>query len=499
MRRRILVGIFFLLTLRFLAVLLIPPGGDEVAQLYIADDIAQGVHFPVYFYQQDVMGTLESYFLAPFFRLFGFSFWGGRLYYSLFYFSFMGIYLWIVRRRFGPELTGYLFILLSILPFPALFFTTVIGWTEIPLLAILSLFLLLKMAEARDAGRKTSGPSLGLGMVCGIALWCNPLFILWLAPIGISLVWLIPPRGKARLLSIFFLGLLLGLLPVWLHGLQTGVFMSVKERGGLGFVREGSLLRVWYLFFARMKYFLSTFSFGSPSPWIDRSIRALSFIPLSIFLISFLSLLFHFLRSWRVQGPGEKVFYIFMIVPPLVFAALYGSRDFTGKDEGMRFFLQLLIPYLFAAAWQLQRLKSNFLKKGLLALLGGVLFLGNLYSGSELFLKTSELRQLVRFLEKEGLRFGIADLGIAYPVNALSRHRVIATPLPHHAVSESIWKKVKAEGPRFLVLERENPQLRKELEGDPNLKEASVGPYDIFYGDSDYLKSILDVREPILG
>ena len=489
-------GIFLLLALRFLAIWLIPPGGDEVVQLYIADDIARFRQLPIYFYDQALMGTLESYFLAPVFKLFGFSFLAGRIAYSLFYFSFMAMFLGVTRRLFGRELSFYLLILLSILPFPALFFTTVIGWAEIPMLAILSLVLLLKAAH-EEPGR-LGWPSLGLGFVCGIAFWCNPLFAVWLVPIGISLIGLGLTKG-ARLPAGFLLGLLVGLFPVWIHGLRTGILMNLSDRGGGGFVALGDLARVFYLFFARMKYFLSTFSFGPVSPWSDQLIRGLSFIPFLIFSISFGSLVLYFLRSYKRLKREEKIFYSFVILPPLVLMLLYCSRNFIARDEGMRFFVQLLAAYPFAVAWQLERLKSTVWKKGCLGILLGVLILGNLFSGREMVRRGSELRNLAQFLEREGLRFGIADIGIAYPLNVLTRHRVLTTPLLHHAASDSIWERVKAGGPRFLILERQNPQLRGDVERDPHLKKTSVGAYDVFYGESDYLSSILDVREPILG
>jgi len=495
LRSRVLWGLLLALSLRLFAILIIPPGGDEVAQLYMADDIAHFTRFPIYFDQQAAMGTLESYFLAPLLRLFGFSYLAARLGYSLFYFTFMGIYLWIVKRLFSRELTAYLFILLAVLPFPALFFTTVIGWAEIPFLAIVSLALLLAMTKKL---KRSLGPSFALGFVCGIAIWCNPLFVIWMVPIGISVVWLIPQSGARKIPWGALLGLLVGLFPVWIHGLETGILMGIEDNAKRGLANVEDVPRIFYLFFARMKYFLSTFSFGSTSPWIDTLIRGLSLFPFLIFWVSFGSFVFYVFRSRKIQKPKEKVFSYFVIFPPFVLMILYCSGNFLLKDEGMRFLLQLVIPYVFVVSWQLQRLPSKVWKKGLLSLLVGGFLAGTLFSGREMIRRGSEFRELIRFLEKERLYFGIANVGTAYPLNILSGHRVVATPLPHHAISNSIWGRVKAGGPRFLILERQNPQLRKELESDPNLKKAAVGSYDVFYGESAYLVSLLDVQEPIL-
>ena len=70
--RKIIIALLLLITLRFLAVFLIPPLSDEVLQLYMARDIAHLSNFPVYFYGQNYMGPLESYVIAPFFAWFGF-------------------------------------------------------------------------------------------------------------------------------------------------------------------------------------------------------------------------------------------------------------------------------------------------------------------------------------------------------------------------------------------------------------------------------------------
>lgn len=492
-----LLGILVLLVLRSFAILTIPPGGDEVLYLYMADDIAQGVRFPLYTYEQQVLGTLNSWSLVPFLKLFGLSWPGVRFYYGLFYLAFMGMYLWIARRLFSRELVNNLFVLLSILPFPMLFFTTIPCWMDVPFLAILSLLILVKMADQTSS--QSVWPSLALGFVSGIGIWCNPLFVIWMVPAGISVMGLIPGK-KIRPAIGFFLGFLAGLFPVWIHGLQTGTLMNLDRKGGSGFVSLEALPQALYLFFSRMKYALSTFSFGPISPLVDGLLRAFSWIPFLIFSFSFAFFFFDFLKTRRDQTLPRRIFYHFIIIPPVIFAVLYSSRNFSStRDEGMRFFLQLLIPYSFAVAWQLERLKPEFLKKGLSGLLLGILLGGNLFSGWMLSRRGSELREVVRFLEREKLQFGIADMGIAYPLNVLSGHRIITTPLPHHAAARSIWEKVKAAGPRYLVLERENPQLRKELERDSNLKKDSVGSYDVFYGESDYLTSILDVQEPILG
>lgn len=491
--RFIFIATLVLLFFRLLAIFILPPDGDEVVHLHIADDIGHFVRFPVYFYQQEMMGPLESYFLAPFIRFFGFSFWGGRLAYGLFFLSFLGMFCTVVRRLFDRELAVYLFLLLSFLPFPILAFTTVVGYFEVLTLALLSLVLLLKMAGQIEGGW---GSSLGLGVLSGLAFWCNPIFVVWLAAIGVGLIWLIPHSWPRKLPYGFLMGFLVGLFPLWIHGLQAGTLMTVKGHAGGDFARLQEVPEIFYLFFARLKYFLSTSSFGSVSPLIDELIRWLSLIPFVFFWFAFGTLIFSFVRSGKTATSQEKIFYSFVILPSLMLILLYSSRHLVAEDEGARFFLPLLIPYAFVLAWWVRQFRSNFLKKAVLALLFSVLSLGYVFSGREAFRKTSEFREAARFLEKENLHFGMADIGIAYGLNVLSGHQILATPVPYRAPYEPILKKVQQETPQFFILGRRDNRFRKKLEGDSNLTKMSLTDYDIFYGRSELLKHLVTLTDP---
>lgn len=488
----ILAASLVLLVFRTVAIFILPPGGDEITHLYIARDIADFSQFPVYFYKQHIMGTLECYFIAPFFRLFGFSFWAGRFYYGLLYLAFVALYLGVVLRLFKDrELTFYLFLFLSALPFPALFFTTVIGWLDIVVLTALSLVLALKAADENEQAFRTC---FWLGLVCGLALWSNPLFVIWMAPIGISLVWIIPLSWKRKLPFWTFLGLLIGLIPVWIHGLQTGVLMSTEDHAGPSFARLEQVPLMIFLFLVRMKYFLSSFSFGSVSSFVDAPVRYFSFVPFTLFVISFMAVILYVLRSWIGLTLKEKIFYMFVTVPFFILAVLYVSRDLSG-DEGMRFFVQILIPYVFALSWGIRRIRSLFWKRGILGLLVGVLLLGNLFSGREMLRRTSELREVVRVLEEKDLRFGIGQFGFSFALNILSRDRLTVTPLFYQTTYEPIRLKVKREGAQFLIWLRRDSELLRRAAADPNLKRFSVGPYDVYYGDSDFLRGLVDTTD----
>ena len=49
-----------------------------------------------------------------------------------------------------------------------------------------------------------------MGFLCGLAFWCNPIFSVWLVPMGISLVGMFRGTGKRSVLIGFSLGFLAG-------------------------------------------------------------------------------------------------------------------------------------------------------------------------------------------------------------------------------------------------------------------------------------------------
>ena len=463
-----------------------------MVQLYMARDIAHFVNFPVYFYGQQYMGPLESYVMAPLVRLFGFSWIKGRIYYEIFYLSFMGLYLWTVRRLFNHETTLYLFILLCVLPFTALFFTVIVGYSEILALAALCLATLVKIASDTKSQKALT---LLLGAVSGLAFWCNSLFIVWLIPIGVILFTVIPSSWKRGLPLWFSIGFLAGLFPVWIHGIRTGTFLVVQG-AGYRFAALRDTPQILFLFFSRLRFFLSTYSFGWDFPILTQVIIMTSFLPLVLFGVSFCALLFSVLKNFHNRTPAQKSFYLFMILPCWMLGLFYVFRDMRA-DEGMRYFLPLLFPYAFSIAWWTQTIRQESWKKIILVTLAGVLLLGSAESLKMQRRDTVEIYQILNFLRKNGLNYGVTLSEPAYALNALGHEEILATPILYNARYGPAWEMVKKQGPSFYILERSDPFYRKEAETDPNLKKISFPRYDLFYGRSPLLLEILEAKNPV--
>ena len=481
------MSLLLLLLLRALALFWIPPQADEIVQGYMTDDIVHLRNFPLYYYGQSFMGPVESYLLAPLVRIFGSDYGVVRLGNELFYLAFVILFLKIVSRLFDRETARPLFFLLSVAPFPVLFFTTVFGYGEILPLALLSLLFLLKTLSDPKASFQYAAV---LGLISGLAFWCNPIFVIWLVPIGISLVGFTASGERAKALVGFTAGSFVGLLPAWCYAFQTGRPMFINTAGP-GYSPLEHLPHMAYLFFARMKYFLTASFFESPS-WLRHVIPFLAWIPAGLFALSWVSLFFHFFQEKDVR---KKSVYLFVLLPPGILFLLYTSRDLT-TDEGIRYFLPLIVSYAFSVAWWVRRLPS-WGRRAVLTVLGGILLLSSLGSLDAQNRQRMRYLQIVRFLEQNGLHYGVGDFNAAYAVNALSRGQILASP-PHYGMRYSpLWNAVRDHRPQFFLFETVDHRYRNRLASDPQVTHAVVGGRDIYYGTSGIFQEILETNESL--
>ena len=456
----------------------------------MTDDIAQGRNFPLYFYGQQFMGPLESYVLAPWVRILGSYYLTARLGNEIFYLIFLAGCFWVARKLFDQKFAVFILLLLALPPFPILFFTTLVGYGEILPLAIGGLILVLKLSSATEGGW---GKAFALGFISGLAMWCNALFVVWLIPIGIAFLSLTPFAWKRKLPWGFLMGFLAGLFPVWIYGLQTGTPMNVHTAGNR-FTSLENVPEHLYLFFARLKYFLTTSSYDPKSGLVRQVIACVSWFPLVCFAVSWAVLLFSSLKRRQTETNEKKIWQLFVLSPPVLLAALYISRELA-LDEGLRYMIPVFPSFVFATAWGIHRVRPAFLKQAVLISLGLILLGSSAVSlKAQAQIKTNYLK-ILEFLDRQGLHYGVGDLGVSYAVNALSRGRILMSPHRQDARSGRLWKTVRENQPNFFVFERVGHRFRSRLESDPRVTWVPVGGRDVYYGPSKIFIEILECRE----
>jgi hypothetical protein len=190
--------------------------GDETSIGVMALRVMQG-DFPVFFYGQNFMGTLEAFLMAFFFHLFSPSPLSLEILPALFSLLFLYL-LYLSAKAFFDNKTGLMSVaLLSIPPF------FLLGWSHEARLhyhfvIIFGNFLLLlaqKMVKGETSAEGKRLLFLAMGLLAGIAWWTNYLIATYILSIGL-LLFLKDKKILFRINFYFLLVMfLIGSLPLW--------------------------------------------------------------------------------------------------------------------------------------------------------------------------------------------------------------------------------------------------------------------------------------------
>jgi hypothetical protein len=164
--------------------------GDEALVGIQAEHILHG-EFPIYFYNQPYMGSLEAYLMALIFAIVGPSVWALRAEPIL---LSLGV-VWLTwqlaaelaqNARLSPQATRWFMSISALLAaIPPLYdtvleLTTLGGYIEIFLLMLLLLLFTLKLTRRRAAGASSHELAwrwAAIGFIVGLGFWINPIII----------------------------------------------------------------------------------------------------------------------------------------------------------------------------------------------------------------------------------------------------------------------------------------------------------------------------------
>lgn len=206
---------------------------DEAITGLVAQHVAQGREFPLFFYGQHYMGALESYLAAPLFAIFGSSVLALRLPNLLLYIAFLALMWRLTRRLYTPWLATAAVGLLALGSDRILKNQLIAGGGYPEMNPAGALLMLLAVNLGYGVARRRALAYAGFGLVAGLTLWDDWLVLPYVAAAGLVLLAAVlrrrsrpvPDCGWAELTGrpcrAFGIGLLVGLVPIGWHNLTA--------------------------------------------------------------------------------------------------------------------------------------------------------------------------------------------------------------------------------------------------------------------------------------
>ncbi|MFD6567736.1 hypothetical protein [Micromonospora profundi] len=197
---------------------------DEATMGLAALHIARGEGFPVWFYGQQYMGTLEAYLAAPIFALAGGpSVLGLRLPTVALYALFLLLAWRLTLRLTGDRWFGLLVVALLALGSDRIVKNQLIaggGYPEMNAAGVALALLAVDLAAGRP-GRRLARWALW-GFLAGLMLWVDPLVLPYVAATAAVLVGFCHRELRGRAGALLGSAAALGAAPLLLHSLVNG-------------------------------------------------------------------------------------------------------------------------------------------------------------------------------------------------------------------------------------------------------------------------------------
>ena len=345
--------------------------GDDATVALIAKHFLSGENFPVFFYRQTYMGSLNGIHLVPALYLFGPSVLLVRLN-AIGWSLLFPLGLYLLARRIFDEPTGRATLALAAVPpFLLTYWSTVAEpHFETNVFGVWILLLALTALTARSEPARTRALAV-LGLLSGLAAWTNLKIVAVLGPALLLLALrgprLLLGRGGALLVG----GFLLGTLPAWLFYAVHG---DHDTTGSVGLVvRVGvdrSLNRLRDLWGEVILSMLGTYYWRADRPlrWAALGVNC------AIYVCAVGLALGQLARERRTRPASTRAWGLGLLF--LTLAASLGAVNFSTHAETLttetsRYALPAYIPLLVCAGALVARAsrRSRTVGAGLLAFL----------------------------------------------------------------------------------------------------------------------------------
>ncbi|MBS3770436.1 MAG: hypothetical protein KGY69_09285 [Bacteroidales bacterium] len=428
---------------------------DEAIVALMAKHINRG-EFPLFFYGQSYMGSLDAMFIALGFRIFGEEVWVIRLVQSMLFVGTVWTAMRVAYLVFGSRHVALLSGLFLALPnVNVALYTTVSlgGYGEALLLGNMILIIGLRIGKKVEERVFDNQLILDLrwliwGVLAGLGLWVFGLTLVYTIPMGIYLMIFLyrenSRKKTARKMAYILGGGVLGSAPWWIYALKNGWRNLIYELTGSAIANIQQIPSFLKPFVRLYRFLLlgSTVSLGLRPPW-NVNWLLLPLIP--FILIFWCGVLAYTIKSFSEmqQNQFEKA------VMVGIFTVTIAGFIFTpfGSDPSGRYFLPLALPLsLFAADMIVSISKRNqSLAVGLTVLVlffnvGGIVqsSVRSPHGLTTQFDKVTRIdhefdEDLIGFLREHELKRGYTNYWVSYPLAFLSQEELLYVPqLPYH-------------------------------------------------------------------
>jgi 4-amino-4-deoxy-L-arabinose transferase-like glycosyltransferase len=496
----------------------IPFNADEAVVGLMAKHIMQG-KFPIFFYGQAYMGSLDAWLIAGGFLIFGQQVWVIRLVQMLIYLGVIVTTALIAKAISGNGRVGVIAAWLMAIPtINVTLYTTASlgGYGEALLIGNLILLLSLRIATSGFDHRFWNW--LILGFFYGLGFWAFGYTLVYAIPSIIWLIWQVIVAYKscqinrsilldiAKIISGLVVGCVLGSAPLlffaYYHGfnrlfseLQGGAIAGVERLSYLAQVGQ----HLWSLLVLG-----STVIFGIRPPWEVRWL-VLPLLPFAmVFWLGALWFGIHISIKDRPLKPGR-----FLLVGVVMCVLLGFVMTSFGADPSGRYFIVLMMPMAIMAGEMCIWLEEK-IRRWSLALVGLILIFNGIATIqcatqfppgiTTQFYKISQIdhrynQALIQFLEMHDEKYGYTNYWVSYPLAFLSEEKLVFTPrLPYHADFRYTqrddryipYDQLVEKADRAAYITTNHPALEQYLRDafsgmNVAWQEADIGDYHIFY------------------
>jgi len=374
----------------------------------MAKHILKG-EFPVFFWGQSYMGSLEAFIIALFFFFFGVS--TNTMVLAM---AFISLCFVISAYYLGKEIQdkkfGILTMLFACIPPQYVFWNNLSalgGYPETLVFGNIALLLTLKIVKSETTSKKIKYYTL-LGFVSGLAIWTHLLIIYYLVPIAIFL--LVNEKKSFLLLKAPLASIpafILGGLPFWIYNIKHH-FISLS-------FPIGTPTREVFVHFFYLIYYLLTG--GTPNLY--------PFIILSIYFIAVAFLVTHNIKTHFLSS----INFLFLLLGTSTI--YFFSTNHMAAGASPRHIIPLFTTILIALPYLAWRLNKK------IRYAGYILLTAVLTYNSVTLIKSYQVdkeesygdyiffSKLIDFLDTHNLKTNYCVYWISQKLNFLSNEKII--------------------------------------------------------------------------